>query len=1132
MSADAIGQQRLATDPGHSAWVAANAGSGKTHVLVDRIARLLLSGSAPDRLMCLTFTRAAAAEMSTRLFKRLGEWTLLPDDALAAQLAAVTGEVATAETMERARRLFAEALESPGGLRIQTIHAFCERLLKRFPLEAKVVPQFEVLDERATEQLLEEAKDAVLTRAALSDPDLAQSIAALTEYAGEERFDVLMRGIVGERGWIEPFVKGQSARALREALWAKVGLAPDTDEASILRDAVAALGPEDVHRAAVVLLRGSVSDQTRGRAMMQFARRPSRDAFDDMCEEFVTLKGTRQKSLVTKAIAKDAPWVGPLLDQCGDVVMATRARFNALFIAEQSAYLLHVAGAVLEACREIKSRRAMLDYDDLIGHAVALFESPGASWILYKLDGGIDHILVDEAQDTSPKQWKVITAIAAEFFAGLGAERRGAAQLRTVFAVGDVKQSIMSFQGARPLEFGATRELVRERARDAQAAFEGVELTRSYRTAPRILSLVDEVFGDAAGRAGVAIDNAVIRHEAVRNDIPGLVEVWPTVKVPNVPEPEAWDAPRDRVSAEHPAVQLAQIIATRIQGWLGGGEAVFDKALGRLRPMAAGDIMILVRRRNLFADEMIRQLKRRSIAVAGADRLKLVEHIAVMDLIALGRFALMPRDDLTLATVLKSPFCGLDDEALFEIAHAREKKPLWTVLRERATDARFASSVAFLDRVWDRADVLPPYEFYSSILGELGGWSRMLARLGLDAADPIEEFLNAALDFERARTPSLEAFLHSIQQTQTEIKRDQDRGEGAVRVMTVHAAKGLEAPVVILPDTCTTPRHGRFDRDLLRAGDTPLWKIETTRDEPVRGAARGAAREERMEEYRRLLYVALTRPRDRLYICGYDAKERRPEESWYDLVSNAMTRLNAATIGDGDAAIVRYGEPSLTEAAAAQISAPVVIASMPAWARAAAPVEVEMRHVEPSTIMPRRAVMPGGRGDALALDRGRAIHRALEQLASAPSERWSAIALQAALTILGDPAVAQNAAGEALKVRRDLLLSHLFAPGSYGEVPLRGVVEWQGVKVDLAARLDRVVVGERDVMIVEFKTDRVVPKVDSSIPASYVTQLALYRVAVARLFEGRPVNCAILWTAEPRLTVLPTRLLDAAGLAA
>ncbi|MDZ4866289.1 MAG: double-strand break repair helicase AddA [Alphaproteobacteria bacterium] len=1130
MTAEAF-DQKLATDPGHSAWVAANAGSGKTHVLVDRIARLLLSGSAPDRLMCLTFTRAAAAEMSTRLFKRLGQWTLLPDEALAKQLTDVTGEVPTSELMDRARRLFAEALESPGGLRIQTIHAFCERLLKRFPLEAKVVPQFEVLDERATEQLIEEAKDAVLARAALQDAELADSIASLTEYAGEERFDVLMRGIVADRGWIEPFLKAKSARQLRESLWGKVGLAPATSAASILSDAVALIGLDNVRRAADGLSRGSKTDKKRGQVMAQFARRPDRDGFDDVVDQFVTDAGKLRKLLATKGLVEDEPWLGDLLDRCGETIMATVERFNALFIAEQSSYLLHVAGAVLEACREIKSRRAMLDYDDLIGHAVALFESPGASWILYKLDGGIDHILVDEAQDTSPKQWKVITAIAAEFFAGLGADRPGGAKLRTVFAVGDVKQSIMSFQGARPAQFQATRDHVGEKARDANARFEPVELTRSYRTTPRILSLVDEVFKDEIARTGVAFDNATIHHEAVRDDIPGLVELWPTVKPPKVVETEAWDAPKDRVGAENPAVKLAQTIATRIEGWLAGGEAVFDKQLGRSRPMTPGDIMILVRRRNLLADEMIRQLKRRSIQVAGADRLKLVEHIAVMDLIALGRFALMPRDDLTLATVLKSPFCGLDDEALFEVAHGRTK-PLWYALRDRKDEPRFAACIAFLERVWDRADVLPPYEFYSSILGELGGWSRMLARLGLDAADPIEEFLNAALDFERARTPSLEAFLHSIQQTQAEIKRDQDRGEGAVRVMTVHASKGLEAPVIILPDTTTTPRHGRFDRDLLQADETPLWKIETSRDEPVRRGARHTARDERLREYRRLLYVALTRARDRLYVCGYEGRDRHDPDSWYNLVLGAMGRLHSKTIGEGEDAFLRYGEASLTAAARAHISAPTVVASLPAWARVPAPVEAEMRHVEPSVVMPRRAVMPGGRGDASALDRGRAIHRALEQLASAPSERWSAIALQAASTILTDAAAAQNAAGEALKVRRDLLLSHLFAPGSYGEVPLRGVVEWQGVKVDLAARLDRVVVGERDVMIVEFKTDRVVPKVDSSIPASYVTQLALYRVAVARLFEGRPVNCAILWTAEPRLTVLPTRLLDAAGLAA
>jgi ATP-dependent helicase/nuclease subunit A len=1124
--------QRLATDPMHSAWVAANAGSGKTHVLVDRIARLLLSGSAPDRLMCLTFTRAAAAEMSTRLFKRLGEWTLMPDDELARQLAEVTGEEPTAELMEHARRLFADALESPGGLRIQTIHAFCERLLKRFPLEAKVVPQFEVLDERATEQLIEAAKDAVLARATLRDAPLADSIAALTEFAGEERFDVLMRGIVAERSWVEPFLQNISPEALRERLWAKVGLEPGTDERTIMDGATRAFGQADFARAVAALSRGSKSDRARARAMSVFARNPDRDAFDDLYEQFVTQEGARKKLLATKAVLEDDPSLSAMLERCGDACLEIRGRLNALFVAQQSSHLLHVAGAVLEACREIKSRRAMLDYDDLIGHAVALFESPGASWVLYKLDGGIDHILVDEAQDTSPKQWKVITAIAAEFFAGLGAERRHAAPLRTVFAVGDLKQSIMSFQGARPASFEETRTLVGERAHEAKVTFERIELTRSFRTAPRILELVDEVFKDEMGRDGVVMDDGDIHHEPVREDIPGIVELWPTVKPPDLPEPEAWDAPKDRVGAEHPAVKLAQTIALRIEGWLGGGQAVHDKAANALRPMTAGDIMILVRRRNLLADEIIRQLKRRSIPVAGADRLKLVEHIAVMDLIALGRFALMPRDDLTLATVLKSPFCGVDEDALFALAHGRTK-PLWAVLRERAEETRFAAPFAFLEQVWDRADHLPPYEFYSSILGELGGWTRMLARLGLDAADPIEEFMNAALDFERARTPSLEAFLHSIEQTQTEIKRDQDRGEGAVRVMTVHASKGLEAPVVILPDTCTTPRHGRFDRDLLQADETPLWKVETKRDDPVRAGARRLGRDERMREYRRLLYVALTRARDRLYVCGYEGKDRRERDSWYDLVSRAMGRLDAQEVTEADETVRRYGEGSVCTGSAVSSTVTAADANLPDWARLAAPIEPTVRHVAPSLVLPRRSLVTGrAESDGQGLERGRAIHRALERLASAPAEKWSAIAFEITSELLSDPAVAQAAAAEALRVRRDLLLAHVFAPGSYGEVPLRGLVDWQGEKVDLAARLDRVIVGERDVMIVEFKTDRVVPKADSSIPRSYVTQLALYRAAVARLFEDRAVNCAILWTAEPRLTVLPTRLLEAAGTSA
>ncbi|MEQ1866957.1 MAG: UvrD-helicase domain-containing protein [Micropepsaceae bacterium] len=671
MSVDTSKDQRRATDPTTSAWVAANAGSGKTHVLVDRIARLLLSGSAPDRLLCLTFTRAAAAEMSTRLFKRLGAWTLIPDEALSAELYAMTGSKPPPELLERARRLFAEALESPGGLRIQTIHAFCERLLKRFPLEAGVVPQFSVLDERATEELLEAAKEKVLRDAASHDAGLADALAAMTEHAGEERFDVLMRAIAGERGWVQPFLLKAQETTLERKLWRVVKLSPGADERSIVEAAIVGIDPAQARRVGVALNQGAAGDKARAPSFIAFAAQRDHASFASMSEALLTKEGEKRARSATKGALEADPGIADILDRLATAAIEVRGKLNALFVARNSAQLLRVATAMLNAYREVKGRRAMLDYDDLIGRAVALFTHPGAAWVLYKLDGGIDHILVDEAQDTSPAQWKIITSIAEEFFAGLGAERANAARQRTVFAVGDVKQSIMSFQGARPASFIDTRTVIGAKALDARAEFELVGLTRSFRSAPRILELVDEVFNDAKAADGVMIDEVATRHEAERADLAGLVELWPALRPPDVAESEAWNAPRDRVGAEHPAVTLAQTIAERIRTWLANGETVYDKETKTLRPMGAGDVMVLVRRRNLLAEEIIRQLKRRGIPVAGADRLKLAQHIAVMDLIALGRFVLMPRDDLTLATVLKGPFCGIDEEALFDLAYGR-----------------------------------------------------------------------------------------------------------------------------------------------------------------------------------------------------------------------------------------------------------------------------------------------------------------------------------------------------------------------------------------------------------------------------------------------------------------------------
>jgi ATP-dependent helicase/nuclease subunit A len=698
--------------------------------------------------------------------------------------------------------------------------------------------------------------------------------------------------------------------------------------------------------------------------------------------------------------------------------------------------------------------------------------------------------------------------------------------------VGDIKQSIMSFQGARPIEFKLTREHIETQAEGANARFDRVELTQSFRTAPRILQLVDCVFANPAAADGVIIDDEALLHDARRQDMEGVVELWPLVQVPDAPERLAWDAPRDRISADHPAVLLAEKIARQIVGWLRSGTPVHDKVRKRQRRMTAGDVMILVRRRGTLANEIIRQLTRNSIPGAGADRLVLASHIAVMDLIAIGRFALLPRDDLSLATVLRGPLCGISEETLFDLAHGRDTRAVWSVMCDAPADPRWAEAWRFLDRVRTMADHQQPYEFYATILGEMNGWKKMTARLGYDAADPIEEFMSAALDFGRMNTPSLEGFLHAIEQSETEIKRDQDRGEGSVRVLTVHGSKGLEAPVVILPDTCTTPAHGRHDSELLQAGDAPLWKLKSKRDEPVRAAARRNGRDERMREYRRLLYVALTRARDRLIICGHETGRNGTEpDCWYDLVALSMQTLDAETVSlDDGEEILRFGSVPV-EAADDEPVAPagrVLLPGLPAWVAAKAPREALPEPLL-ATGRSRRVVVTADAEvrNNVALDRGTVVHRILDAMAGLPEQRWAPVALDIARKSLV-PTMVQGVVSEALRVRQDPEFEELFGVNSRGEFPMRGELQWQGKPHKFDWRLDRMVLRSADVLVLEFKTDRVVPKANSAIRPQYVRQLALYRRAVSSLFPEKPVSCGILWTVEPRLTVIPSNYLDEA----
>ncbi|MBM3571490.1 MAG: double-strand break repair helicase AddA, partial [Alphaproteobacteria bacterium] len=885
--------QRPAADPDASVWVSASAGTGKTKVLTDRVLRLLLAGTQPQRILCLTFTKAAAAEMSTRIAERLGQWAVADDLALARQLTELTGRPADGDAMTAARRLFARVLDAPGGLAIQTIHGFCQSLLRRFPIEAGIAPHFTVMDERSAAEMLADARARMLVAARDHDAEpLSQALAEITRHVTEDAFADLMFELTTERGRLDGLIRAAGGvDALIQAIHRRLRAKPGGTDADLCADASAehAFDGAALRRAAAALTRGSKTDQTRAAAMSAWLAEPAQRAagFDAYAAVYLTDEGEIRKNLATKQALKIDGAIDASLRAEAARILNVQARRRALLVARATAALLSLGHAMLAAYQAEKQRGVLLDYDDLVLAARDLLHRPGvAPWVLYKLDGGIDHILVDEAQDTNPEQWQIVEALAAEFFAGAGAESDRPE--RTVFAVGDAKQSIFSFQGADPAAFERMRRDFSQRIPAAGASWREVPLDVSFRSADAVLRAVDAVFARHPARDGVAIGDQTIHHETFRAGQAGLVELWPPALPPERGDIQPWQPPVAISTAEAPRARVARLVALQIHRWISTGERLESKG----RAIRAGDIMILVRRRGSFVGEVVRALKNLGIPVAGVDRMVLTQQLAIMDLVALGQFLLLPEDDLNLATVLKGPLIGLSEERLFELAHGRGGR-LWLALRQRAHEnADFAHAFDQLSALLARADLMPPYELFARVLGEGRGRAKILSRLGPDAADPLDEFLNAALLHQRQHPPSLQGFLHWLGAAAEEIKRDLEQGaRDEVRVMTVHGAKGLQAPIVILPDTIQKPE--RLPRLLWPpskpgATDIVLWPPRTEHDEAVASAARALARDKRDREYRRLLYVAMTRAEDRLYVCGWANRKAASADCWYKLIQEGL----------------------------------------------------------------------------------------------------------------------------------------------------------------------------------------------------------------------------------------------------
>lgn len=1138
--------QRSAADPTLSAWVAANAGSGKTRVLVDRVTRLLLTGTRPNGILCLTFTKAAAAEMALRLTERLGAWTTMPDDRLKIELRDLLGRPVGEDDLLMARRLFARTLESPGGLRLQTVHAFCEALLQRFPIEAGVPPGFAVADDAMTADLFSEARQRILDAGVQGDEGLAPAVRFFAERIDDARLERLFAILLGKRRDLTLLLEDAGgAEAAIGRLYAQLGLPPDATRDGTIRRHIDGMAVEDLRRAVGALLQGGASDGKLGRQLQQWLSAGClADRFEaEWLPAFFTKSDANKAldKLASKAAEKIAADCGTVLRAEQQRLIALKLMLNALSVAEATAMLLRLAEGLLEAYAGLKAARGLLDYDDLILRSRDLLVAPGrVPWVMFKLDQGIDHILVDEAQDTSPDQWSVIAALAEDFFTGLGARE----VRRTVFAVGDVKQSIYSFQGAKPQAFLDMRRDFARRAEAVGERLHGVPLEMSFRSVPAILQLVDAVFEDEEARRGLAEDGVALRHRPKRREEAGRIEIWPPFKPDPAAQSEPWEAPLDYVGKRDPRVRLAAAIAAQIRHWM--DHEILPSTGRRVRP---GDVMILVRRRNVFFEAMVQELKRAGVPVAGADRMRLAEQIAVLDLLAIASFCLLPEDDLTLATVLKGPLFNFSEEDLFALCWSRKEPRLWHELRRRADERpHWHAAAQELAGLMARADLTTPFTFYARLLGADGGRRRLIARLGAQANEPIDEFLAATLRFEREAAPSLQAFLDWFPRHAGEVKRDLEQTRNEVRVLTVHGAKGLEAPIVILPDCCDLPQERNGEGLLWGEAEEPprtrpsgaaqtvpqlYWPLRKDNDTPLTARIREARRGEQMAEYRRLLYVALTRARDRLYVCGYlngqTAEKGPPAQSWYTLIEagfNRMAPTEAVALPWGDEG--RRFESFADRRGTAE-SEPEAASTppLPAWSRMAPPPEpIPPRPLSPSR--PSRndppPLSPAAPDRIAGLARGRLIHRLLQSLPDLePGLREATAARFLMHPAHGLPANAQaEIRREVLAVLDDPAFAAIFRPGAQVEAPLAGRL---GNRL-VVGQVDRLIVNDDVVLVVDYKTNRPPPGRAEAVDPAYLEQMALYRGLLQQIFPGRPVQAALLWTYAPRLMPLPDALLD------
>jgi ATP-dependent helicase/nuclease subunit A len=1113
--------------------VDASAGTGKTHVLSARVLRLMVEGAHPASILCLTYTKAAAGEMTNRILSHLGRWATLGEADLKAELSILLGGTSQVggTQVARARQLFLDVLDLPMGLNVQTLHAFSQSLLGRFPIEANTAPGFETIDDRTAQELLGSSRDDVLAHAvAGQDPALSAAASALARQLADSSFNEMMTALKHQAATLGGLPRSRSA--LLAQVERALGLAPSQSDAQLVAaacqdsafdapglravlDAITLYGTDAEKRAKCGPIADFLSADAANRSAL----------FAAYAAVFLTTNGDKRKTLLTKGPAKQTPTGIDIMAKEAQRLLTVQEQRTLTQVAHQTADALFFGQALLSRYTARKDNAAKLDFSDLIDRTRALLETADVpTWVMYKLDTQIDHILIDEAQDNSVVQWRIIDRLTQDFFTTQDAERK-----RSVFAVGDMKQSIYGFQGAQPKLFDETRSRVRHQAAHVHQAFEDVPMAQSFRSVQAVLDVVDETFASDAG-SGLDARNVKIKHRSFRRGVGGHVDLWPIMFSPKEDEKETgWRLPLHERSQTKADRALAQRIASDIHTRIAARECL----PGRSTPVQAGDFLILVRQRGDFMGHMARALKRKGVPLAGIDRFDLKSPLVIGDLINIARFACLPGDDFTLACVLKSPFCGVSEEMLMQLCTQRSST-LWDHICKGS--ALPPSALKTLQDVLRRADYMPPYEFFSHILVH-GGRTALLERLGEEVDDAIDVFLGQCLLYERSHVPSLDGFLHWFAQGDVDVKRDAEGAGDKVRIMTIHGSKGLQAPVVYLPDLVGLPKTKDRMIEVEQASTGPRIKIPIFRRSSAQdvgpvGAAMELQKAADYNEYKRLLYVAMTRAEDHLICCGFkNAKPKTSEKpapkdnrkDAYTLIEEAFERMAAldnSPLETLDGIGQRYSQAQSAPLPAEMVGparAPA-LAAKPSWLSQPAPAEATPpRPLQPSdTGLAPPALFDGEHDkDLTPAQRGTLVHALLEHLPAIPSqarEEKARAFLKASM-----PAATQDIRDALLRQSLETLslapLAPLFASGSRAEVPL--VARLGDFMV--SGQIDRLAIEGERVLFADYKTTASPPTSAADIAPAYLRQMALYHASLAQMFPGKEILGALVWTVTGRV---------------